>query len=285
MANNLPNPEKNLPNPSKETVSNLSDKEGKKVQQISKPKKKNLIEITSLKEKIKSIGSVLIELVVVVLALDYLFFGNSICSKIAENNEVRNIYHKIVRNYEEKEYYDSEKTKIKIEKTYKKGVLYSQYNYNEDGTKQKTIYYDENGKMRSESEYNNGHLIKHTAYSKNGNVWMDSEYSILEDGTKIGSQTSFYNFDKNGNISQVSIYESDGEGNTLKGTTYSADGAIEYYSIYDYDEKGNNIKTTTYNSDGSINYYYIYDYDSTGKKIRSTMYNADGSVKHYTNYQ
>ena len=111
--------------------------------------------------------------------------------------------------------------------------------------------------MKSESEYNNGHLIKHTTFTKDGNIWVD-EYSILEDGTKIGSQTSFYNFDKNGSISQVNIYEFDGEGNTLK--------------------------TATYNSDGSINYYCVYDYDSTGKKIRSTMYNADGSVDHYTNY-
>lgn len=192
MANNLPNPEKNLPNPTKETVSNLSDKEGK-------------------------------------------IFGNS-------------TYNEIVK----KEYYDSEKTKIKTEKTYKKGVLYSQYNYNEDGTKQKTIYYDENGKMRSESEYNNGHLIKHTDY-RNGNVWMDHEYNILEDGTK--QKTIFY--DENGKMRSEIEYNN---GHLIKYTDYSRN------SIYDYDEKGNNIKTTIYNPDGSINHYYIYDYDSTGKK-------------------
>ena len=130
---------------------------------------------------------------------------------------------------------------------------YSIAEYNAEGKKAKTTYYNADGSVEDYyiCEYAaNGNRVKLTWYNADGSVRSVTEY--------------------------------DANGNMVKSTYYSADGSKH---VSEYDANDNKVKETMYNADGSVDYYWTSEYDANGNKVKETQYNADGSVDHYETYE
>ena len=292
-------PKKNTPSfqdEPEEKTKGVKDAYQRQKEKGEKKEKTTVVADVPVQAKQKSGGwkNILVILIVIGIAVGgYKVF-------IADGGKIFKSSSSTYAGYETKtEYYDYAKTKIKTETKYREdGTMFTQDIYNKDGTKQKVVYYDKNGKIDyeyqynaegqsykhisydengeitsySESEYNeNGDEIKSTHYDADGSVLAITEYQLSEDGMRVGETTT--NYDEDGNIGSKRITEYDENENPTKETLYNADGTVRDSRIYEYDSSGEAVGGTVYNADGSINYYWRYE-EGNGKLIR---YDADGN--------
>ena len=78
-----------------------------------------------------------------------------------------------------------------------------------------------------------------------------------------------------GNIKQNINIQFNEDGNKTEETSYNSDGELQSKSKYQYDKDGNKTEETSYNSDGELQSKSKYQYDMNGNKTEDTSYNAD----------
>ena len=118
--------------------------------------------------------------------------------------------------------------------------------YDGNGKMTKKTHYETDGKsISSVYEYNeNGEEIKWSRYA-NGKMSSYYTYEYDEKGNKIKET----HYDREGQLEEYEIYEYDSDNTMTKITYYDPDGNVKQYSIY---EKGNSLKRTTYDADGNV---------------------------------
>ena len=106
-----------------------------------------------------------------------------------------------------------------------------------------------------------------------------------------------YQYDEDGNITEETYYNADGDllrkqkcqydedGNITEETDYNADGKIDWNQKYQYDENGNITEETSYNTDGELYEKQKYQYDENGNITEQIYYNADGELYKKNKYQ
>ena len=79
-----------------------------------------------------------------------------------------------------------------------------------------------------------------------------------------------------GNIKQNINIQFNEDGNKTEETSYNSDGELQSKYKYQYDKDGNITERTSYNLDGELSYKIQYHYDEYGNDIEKISYNADG---------
>ena len=74
------------------------------------------------------------------------------------------------------------------------------------------------------------------------------------------------------------IYKYDSNGNMVELSSYDSDGSLMRKYISKYDSNGNNVELSSYDSDGSLFMKYISKYDSNGNKVEWLEYDLLGSL-------
>ena len=119
----------------------------------------------------------------------------------------------------------------RTEREYFDDGSYLIYEYDSNGNRIKTSYYDTNGTLDSYLIYE---------YDSDGNLIKESCYN--SDGT----------------LDYYWICEYDSNGNEIKLSRYNSDGTLDCYYTYEYDLNGNRIKESWYNADGTLIREYTY---------------------------
>lgn len=119
----------------------------------------------------------------------------------------------------------------------------------------KTIYYDENNVISSEST---------DVYDENGYL-----------------KTNEYRYYRDGKLNSYSFYEYE-NGRLQKCTDYDGTGKLEGWYIHEYDSQGRNVKTMHYDASGNVERWEENEFDERGNEVKSTCYNADGTVQYWS---
>lgn len=151
--------------------------------------------------------------------------------------------------------------------------------------------YDKDGKLLSNTDC--GLLYEEYIYDSNGYcIRIDSKW-------KYENTVYFYN-----------ILTNDSYGNILRDEEYDDNGKLSRVTVYEYDSNGNNTSSVHYDSDGNMTSKFTdtyngslrtegcayddrnrlvsrteYEYDGYGNITKSTHYDEDGSVSHTTTYE
>ena len=124
--------------------------------------------------------------------------------------------------------------------------------------------------------------IKETSYSAkpNSEDWTEESvtvYSTDESGNSVSETRSA--------DGSVWISVSDGNGNTLRNTSYGTDGSFSYCCTYEYNSKGQQVRSNWLNEDGTVESYEITEYNSNGEKSKSITRKGDGSFSYGYSYE
>ncbi len=177
---------------------------------------------------------------------------------------------------------------------------YYEYEYNSNGSVEKSTFYDSDGWCEEYEYDSNGNVIKFTVYDSDGSIEYSDEYE------------NSYEYDSNGNIVKYMIdgnidseYEYDLNSNLLKKANYYIDGNIYETDEYEYYPNGSIWRVVYLYFDRNVNYteeycingaylmgysgdytYDGYEYDSDGKIIgrKYVVYGSNGTL-YYTIYQ
>ena len=150
--------------------------------------------------------------------------------------------------------------------------------------------YDSDGNILEYTGYENGQLMRRTAYTRNA----DGKATRIEN--YVGGallETSEYTYDSRGR--NITYIRRDGSGNLLLDatSTYDADGAETYTGthsdgerfLYLYRPDGQIQEYFLYGPDGTQTSHCVYTYDSSGRLLENLWYNRDGTedrtVYHY----
>ncbi len=124
-----------------------------------------------------------------------------------------------------------------------------------------------------------------------GNVKEMKVYSALYPFGEVKKSylKELHKYDKNGNHTEISYYNSDGSSNgrtiykfdfktmTLDIRGYDANEEINSRELRKYDDNWNLIENTKYKSDGTLEYKSIKKYDKYKNLIKESIYSPDGS--------
>lgn len=171
---------------------------------------------------------------------------------------------------------DNLKGNIKAIKVFHDTLLLAFTEYNKDGFKQKSIFYNPNGQLRNEIKYvyNEGFLIEQistfadsskfrTQYKRNGLHQVIEEVTIFPDN-QIDSRIQ-YEYDKENRVIKRTYIPKKGASYCYT-YEYSANFKKEIHCTYGleyYNElfDGLTVKRTEYKSNGDIHMGYIYEYN------------------------
>jgi antitoxin component YwqK of YwqJK toxin-antitoxin module len=160
------------------------------------------------------------------------------------------------------------------------GVITSQceYEYDEYGNKTKVVNTNGDGSVtvvQYTREYDdNNNILKETSYNEDGTSEEAYEATYYSSG-EIKERTNYYN----GVIGDY--YEYDENGNSLLHISYY-DGEEYYRYAYEYDQNGNEIKSTCTTEDGET--VTTYEYASNNTLLHEVSYYSDGTVKEDITY-
>lgn len=125
------------------------------------------------------------------------------------------------------------------------------------------ITFDTNGQEIQQDLYGrDGTLFKKwlSAYDANG---YKSEESQYEASGKLGWRRTFrYEFDAQGRMSTLSIFDTD--------------GTLDARMVKTYNERGLQTDNTTYDSKGSVSNQSLFSYDDKGALTEFALYNSAG---------
>lgn len=150
--------------------------------------------------------------------------------------------------------------------------------------------YQSDGSIIYEDEYSNGYKIKTRYYNDDGSIRSECEYDA--NGNEIGPGIKWgYEYDAAGNLLKSIHYKNDGadywdeyvyniEGKISKETHYNKFGSFDYWREYEY--KQNGYVVTTYNADRTISHWEENEYDKKGNVIKTTFYFSDGTIGWWT---
>lgn len=128
------------------------------------------------------------------------------------------------------------------------------YEYFEDNSLMKMIYFDHEGNAQKEEVYKTVGGIRYIVeHNRENNTEIDVFYR--EDGSKIGKIA--YEYDENGNITNMFQYSKN-------------DAEPDYHYEYEYNESGDITNFYTYYSDIEEHVSYSYELDDQGKRIKHT---------------
>ena len=192
-------------------------------------------------------------------------------------------------------------------------LLFTEYEYNDQGNLIKKTGYDETGAVSDVMEYDiHGNQISEIYY-REGSVDLALEYKNEYDdkGCMVKTTVTFiddgalrntmeYEYDSKGNLikeveyfadgNEGSVCEYDDKGNMTKLIVriQSVSGEIVSYSPntteYEYDSHDNITKQTTYTEEGTFVYVKEYEYDDD-RIMKKTNYEEDGSLYSVMEYE
>ena len=153
---------------------------------------------------------------------------------------------------------------------------------------QQLITFDEHGHKVQEDLYNpDGTLWWKWVYSYHANGYKSEESRYDASGRLILRNSFQYEFDAQGKLITLSIYDADGRlyekmiknynssGLMSDSTTYDRDGSIQNKSVFTYEQKGSLPDLTLYNSKGVI----VQKQIRSPSQSESVLYTDDGTLK------
>jgi len=140
--------------------------------------------------------------------------------------------------FDETSDWEKENLKGKVKRTslFQDSVLINRTEYNNNGFKTKSTFYNHNGKLRNENtfDYTNGYLTSETSKFADGKIYK-------------------------------TVYERDNNNRVIKETSIYPDGEINSHVEFEYNDSNQIIKRT-YIPKNNNSYCYTFEYSSTEKK-------------------
>ena len=207
-----------------------------------------------------------------------------------------------VKKFTEKTDLKKENLKGIVKKTnlYQDSVLLNTTEYDKNGFKTKSVFFNHNGELRNEIsyEYINGFLSSETSKFPDGKVYK-TEYK-RDSKNRVSVKTSIY---PNNKIDSKIEYEYDSKNRVIK-RTYNPTKGRSYCYTFEYDnnyrkeihctyglqyyfELSNGLvtKKSEYKSDGKIEQGYKYEYNEKNDQILETvLWKEKIKEKNTTNY-
>jgi hypothetical protein len=179
----------------------------------------------------------------------------------------------------ERKAYVKEHVVVAKKQEYSGSTLVSEEEYDENGSKVKTLLYD-NGTVNSWTEYtydDAGNMIKSVQYNAEGNVTGWGEFAY--DDVKNMMNATYY--DADGSIIKYREERYDESGNLTRYTDYDSAGTVLDWCEYEnfYDSAGNLTDLYYSHNDNFVDWEYDNTYDEEGNLIYYTVYNFyDGTL-------
>jgi hypothetical protein len=128
---------------------------------------------------------------------------------------------------------------------------------------QRLITFDVNGYETEQDLYGrDGALFKKWLYGYDANGYKSEESSYEASGKLEWRKTFRYEFNARGNVSTLSIYDSD--------------GTLDARMVKTYNERGLQTDNTTYDSKGSVSNKSLFRFDDKGVLTEFALYNSAG---------
>jgi hypothetical protein len=125
------------------------------------------------------------------------------------------------------------------------------------------ITFDTNGYETQQDLYGrDGALFKKWLYGYDANGYKSEELSYEASGKLEWRRTFRYEFNAQGRVSTLSIYD--------------ADGTLDARMVKTYNERGLQTDNTTYDSKGSVSNKSLFRYDDKGALTEFALYNSAG---------
>lgn len=178
-----------------------------------------------------------------------------------------------------------------------KGQKASVAKYNAAGVQEQylELAYDEEGKRLISYSYAiPGGDISKCAYEYGSRSYHETRYEGTSDVVRgyvegetdsEGKHLRETHYDKDGNVTQIMVWEYNEDGKTVKRADYTGSNELKGYWIYIYDEEGRTLQQQHYNSHDELTSYTEYVYDEEGNNKGQRRYNADGVLQSETKRQ
>jgi antitoxin component YwqK of YwqJK toxin-antitoxin module len=144
------------------------------------------------------------------------------------------------------------------------------YEYYEGGNLHKVYIYSSDGKLEYFNEYDeDGWLYRHVMYK-------DSKQKQMYEYDKNGNKTRETYFDSNGETGFYVLNEYNEDGKKSKKSVFTRSDVLTGYTSYTYDDDGNKSGHTDWSSDGRKIEQYSYD----PKEIEQTSFDEKGKISY-----